>query len=133
MTNSSSPRHLSHTELASHLAQGLEVAAEGTPQPRTAKNIPVVREGLAASRCSFRTPYLLYPNSREAFARTFARPPGRRPQVGALAAIKLYADGRLAQLGERLPYKQEVAGSSPAPPIDGSGLAAGPESSTIFA
>ena len=25
--------------------------------------------------------------------------------------------GRLAQLGERLPYKQEVAGSSPAPPI----------------
>jgi hypothetical protein len=24
--------------------------------------------------------------------------------------------GRLAQLGERLPYKQEVAGSSPAPP-----------------
>src|SRR6266566_9981494 len=27
------------------------------------------------------------------------------------------ADGRLAQLGERLPYKQEVAGSSPAPPM----------------
>ena len=26
------------------------------------------------------------------------------------------AEGRLAQLGERLPYKQEVAGSSPAPP-----------------
>ena len=25
--------------------------------------------------------------------------------------------GRLAQLGERLPYKQEVAGSIPAPPI----------------
>jgi hypothetical protein len=25
--------------------------------------------------------------------------------------------GRLAQLGERLPYKQEVAGSSPAPPM----------------
>ena len=27
------------------------------------------------------------------------------------------AEGRLAQLGERLPYKQEVAGSNPAPPI----------------
>jgi hypothetical protein len=26
--------------------------------------------------------------------------------------------GRLAQLGERLPYKQEVAGSSPAPPTE---------------
>jgi hypothetical protein len=25
--------------------------------------------------------------------------------------------GRLAQLGERLPYKQEVAGSNPAPPM----------------
>src|SRR5262249_263492 len=29
--------------------------------------------------------------------------------------------GRLAQLGERLPYKQEVTGSSPVPPIDPSG------------
>jgi hypothetical protein len=28
------------------------------------------------------------------------------------------ADGRLAQLGERLPYKQEVAGSIPAPPTE---------------
>ena len=26
--------------------------------------------------------------------------------------------GRLAQLGERLPYKQEVTGSSPVPPIE---------------
>jgi hypothetical protein len=26
-------------------------------------------------------------------------------------------EGRLAQLGERLPYKQEVTGSSPVPPI----------------
>jgi hypothetical protein len=50
-----------------------------------------------------------------------------RPYVGAprpldqepgsaLAATKLCPEGRLAQLGERLPYKQEVAGSSPAPP-----------------
>jgi hypothetical protein len=29
-----------------------------------------------------------------------------------------WARGRLAQLGERLPYKQEVAGSSPAPPTE---------------
>ena len=26
--------------------------------------------------------------------------------------------GRLAQLGERLPYKQEVGGSIPSPPIE---------------
>jgi hypothetical protein len=31
--------------------------------------------------------------------------------------------GRLAQLGERLPYKQEVAGSSPAPPTCSSQVA----------
>jgi hypothetical protein len=31
--------------------------------------------------------------------------------------------GRLAQLGERLPYKQEVTGSSPVPPIPRSSLA----------
>jgi hypothetical protein len=29
----------------------------------------------------------------------------------------LTAPGRLAQLGERLPYKQEVGGSIPSPPI----------------
>ena len=29
---------------------------------------------------------------------------------------KMALFGRLAQLGERLPYKQEVAGSSPVPP-----------------
>ena len=29
-----------------------------------------------------------------------------------------WARGRLAQLGERLPYKQEAAGSSPAPPTE---------------
>ena len=33
-----------------------------------------------------------------------------------MATTKLCPEGRLAQLGERLPYKQEVAGSSPAPP-----------------
>jgi hypothetical protein len=32
-------------------------------------------------------------------------------------AVSSAAPGRLAQLGEHLPYKQEVAGSSPAPPI----------------
>ena len=32
------------------------------------------------------------------------------------AGVRLEWVGRLAQLGERLPYKQEVAGSSPAPP-----------------
>jgi hypothetical protein len=31
--------------------------------------------------------------------------------------VKHFERGRLAQLGERLPYKQEVAGSRPAPPI----------------
>ena len=30
--------------------------------------------------------------------------------------------GRLAQLGERLPYKQEVTGSSPVPPINRTAL-----------
>ena len=34
-----------------------------------------------------------------------------------MADVLLACSGRLAQLGERLPYKQEVAGSSPAPPI----------------
>ncbi len=29
---------------------------------------------------------------------------------------KIFVPGRLAQLGERLPYKQEVTGSSPVPP-----------------
>jgi hypothetical protein len=33
--------------------------------------------------------------------------------------------GRLAQLGERLPYKQEVTGSSPVPPIDVNALQSG--------
>ncbi len=33
-------------------------------------------------------------------------------------AANLRPLGRLAQLGERLPYKQEVAGSSPAPPTE---------------
>ena len=38
---------------------------------------------------------------------------------------RIIAGGRLAQLGERLPYKQEVAGSSPAPPIRYTGVARG--------
>jgi hypothetical protein len=31
--------------------------------------------------------------------------------------ITILGPGRLAQLEERLPYKQEVTGSSPVPPI----------------
>ena len=31
--------------------------------------------------------------------------------------VRLACPGRLAQLGERLPYKQEVGGSIPSPPI----------------
>jgi hypothetical protein len=34
-----------------------------------------------------------------------------------LSSVSLGSFGRLAQLGERLPYKQEVTGSSPVPPI----------------
>jgi hypothetical protein len=37
----------------------------------------------------------------------------RNSQMGCAT---IDTDGRLAQLGERLPYKQEVAGSNPAPP-----------------
>ena len=37
---------------------------------------------------------------------------GRRPSIGTIGA----GAGRLAQLVERLPYKQEVTGSSPVPP-----------------
>ena len=44
----------------------------------------------------------------------------RPPDSKATAHVRFWqaeASGRLAQLGERLPYKQEVAGSIPAPPI----------------
>ncbi len=41
--------------------------------------------------------------------------PAEEPSLQPGASI-LRRQGRLAQLGERLPYKQEVAGSSPAPP-----------------
>jgi hypothetical protein len=34
-----------------------------------------------------------------------------------LPATSILRRGRLAQLVERLPYKQEVGGSSPSPPI----------------
>jgi hypothetical protein len=34
------------------------------------------------------------------------------------ASITIERRGRLAQLVERLPYKQEVGGSSPSPPIE---------------
>ena len=37
--------------------------------------------------------------------------------LGIASAAYTWRLGRLAQLGERLPYKQEVAGSRPAPPI----------------
>ena len=46
-------------------------------------------------------------------ARRFAP---RSPSPG-VARLPLAADGRLAQLVERLPYTQVAAGSSPAPPI----------------
>jgi hypothetical protein len=36
----------------------------------------------------------------------------------ALSRLRFPCSGRLAQLGERLPYKQEVRGSSPRPPIE---------------
>jgi hypothetical protein len=58
---------------------------------------------------------------------------GSAPATGAVTAVSSdapsrarsspprlalrFGRGRLAQLGERLPYKQEVAGSSPAPPM----------------
>ena len=42
----------------------------------------------------------------------------RRQSPGAAAEATLSRLGRLAQLGERLPYKQEVGGSSPSPPIE---------------
>src|ERR671937_1572629 len=41
-------------------------------------------------------------------------------EAGIVGGCSLGERGRLAQLGERLPYKQEVAGSSPAPPIGSS-------------
>jgi hypothetical protein len=46
---------------------------------------------------------------------------GRPPKGLSLVQTRMVepvdsTEGRLAQLGERLPYKQEVAGSSPAPP-----------------
>jgi hypothetical protein len=45
---------------------------------------------------------------------------GRHPfKVVARVRIPLGASGRLAQLGERLLYTQEVAGSRPAPPTQG--------------
>ena len=37
--------------------------------------------------------------------------------VMALGEPRIERLGRLAQLGERLPYKQEVTGSNPVPPI----------------
>ena len=40
-----------------------------------------------------------------------------RASVRRVPAARLRAPGRLAQLGERLPYTQGVAGSIPAPPI----------------
>src|SRR6185312_10253876 len=47
--------------------------------------------------------------------------PGHSPfKAVARVRIPLGAPGRLAQLGERLPYKQEVGGSIPSPPIEGS-------------
>jgi hypothetical protein len=47
--------------------------------------------------------------------------PGHSPfKAVARVRIPLGAPGRLAQLGERLPYKQEVTGSNPVPPISSS-------------
>src|ERR671935_1706694 len=46
--------------------------------------------------------------------------PGHGPfKAVARVRIPLASPGRLAQLGERLPYKQEVGGSIPSPPITG--------------
>ena len=43
----------------------------------------------------------------------------KRPQVRFLHRPLTTGTGRLAQLGEHFPYKEGVAGSSPAPPIAG--------------
>ena len=52
--------------------------------------------------------------------------PGHSPfKAVARVRIPLGAPGRLAQLGERLPYKQEVACSSHAPPTEKRGGSAG--------
>ena len=40
-----------------------------------------------------------------------------RPDRPAAPSVPSGPSGRLAQLVERLPYKQEVTGSSPVPPI----------------
>ena len=37
--------------------------------------------------------------------------------ANAIAPVIIGSPGRLAQLGERFAYTEEVAGSSPAPPI----------------
>src|SRR2546423_11126991 len=62
-------------------------------------------------------------------------PAGRSPAPPATASCLHFLFGRLAQLGERLPYKQEVAGSSPAPPISPShrfAARASPASLSLF-
>jgi hypothetical protein len=41
-----------------------------------------------------------------------------RPLLGRRSHVYPQSSGRLAQLGERLPYKQEVRGSIPRPPIE---------------
>jgi hypothetical protein len=66
----------------------------------------------------------MYVTSRPAWPppRPWRSRPSRAHRSGLRAAqlsamdVARYVSGRLAQLGERLPYKQEVAGSIPAPP-----------------
>jgi hypothetical protein len=41
--------------------------------------------------------------------------------MSPLGGRRIDRPGRLAQLGERLPYKQEVTGSNPVPPITKAG------------
>jgi hypothetical protein len=45
------------------------------------------------------------------------RTSGSEPRPERSSRSRLISAGRLAQLGERLPYKQEVGGSIPSPPI----------------
>jgi hypothetical protein len=60
--------------------------------------------------------------------RTRSKYSSRSSPKGGLAGEPAFpgGPGRLAQLGERLPYKQEVGGSIPSPPTKGKARRYGP-------
>jgi hypothetical protein len=58
------------------------------------------------------------------FAFRFGRWPPSAAKPRSAADVLFACPGRLAQLGERLPYKQEVGGSIPSPPTRTSSLRA---------